>query len=507
LLILFVLCAFLYAPTRWLHEANPIWRATSWALAIEVVGLTLLALRLWLPSDRQTVGPSDRQTDTPLSLWQLAFPICFFLVAVPWPSATEGGLVQLLTHGNAKVAIELLGWFGVPAVQHGNTIEVSTGVVGLEEACSGIRSFQASLMLALFLGEHYRLTVTRRIVLCLAGFALSFGFNVIRTSFLVWVAARDGTAAISRWLDPAGTTIFLACLFGLWASALFLRGRANPERAESKIQNPQSKIPGGRARLSETAASQFQFPKSKIESPLTDETAQSKIQNPKSKIPIPLPACLLGIWIILVESGVELWYRAHERDPQRVSEWSFHWPTENPTFKLADLPPSILSQFNSNIHYHAGWVDTNGIQWSLFYFRWYPARSLFSRVNVQLAKVHRPENCLPASGIELGRELSEELIPIGNGQALPFRRYVFRGPQAEFYVYFAVLEDVFLNQTASPRNDSLRRISAARLGSRNYGQRVLELAVSGCASPEEADAAVSRELRQLIQIQGSGSTQ
>ena len=38
------LCALLYAPTRLIEEANPGWRLVSWALAIEVVGLTLLAV-------------------------------------------------------------------------------------------------------------------------------------------------------------------------------------------------------------------------------------------------------------------------------------------------------------------------------------------------------------------------------------------------------------------------------------------------------------------------------
>src|SRR6267154_4263890 len=39
-----LLCAlaFLYAPTRLTQEANPDWRLISWALAIEVVGLTFL---------------------------------------------------------------------------------------------------------------------------------------------------------------------------------------------------------------------------------------------------------------------------------------------------------------------------------------------------------------------------------------------------------------------------------------------------------------------------------
>ena len=53
--------------------------------------------------------------------------------------------------------VEVLGWTGIPAIQHGNLIEVGTGTVGVSEACSGIRSFQTSLMISLFFGEFYRM--------------------------------------------------------------------------------------------------------------------------------------------------------------------------------------------------------------------------------------------------------------------------------------------------------------------------------------------------------------
>jgi hypothetical protein len=44
LFFIFALPALLYAPTRLIEEANPEWRLVSWALALEVVGLTLLTI-------------------------------------------------------------------------------------------------------------------------------------------------------------------------------------------------------------------------------------------------------------------------------------------------------------------------------------------------------------------------------------------------------------------------------------------------------------------------------
>ena len=198
------LCALLYAPTRLIEEANPGWRLVSWALALEVIGLTLLFIRLALgasplmPEVRSQKSEAGNQTSVlcpPFSVF--VFPVCFFLVAVPWPSLVEQPLIQGLTRLDTSITTELLGWFGIAAMPHGNVIELATGVVGIDEACSGIRSFQATLMISLFLGELYQLSVLGRSALCFAGFALSFLFNLARMSLVVWVAARKGQAAFA----------------------------------------------------------------------------------------------------------------------------------------------------------------------------------------------------------------------------------------------------------------------------------------------------------------------
>src|ERR1035441_3828368 len=133
----------------------------------------------------------------------LAFPICFFLVAVPWPSGLETFMVQSLMRSNVATTVELLGLFGIPAVQHANVIEVGAGVVGIDEACSGIRSLQATLMISLFLGELYLLTVRRRVGLVALGFVLAFVFNVARTLLLTGIASARGVGTVSSQYMPA----------------------------------------------------------------------------------------------------------------------------------------------------------------------------------------------------------------------------------------------------------------------------------------------------------------
>jgi hypothetical protein len=69
-----------------------------------------------------------------------------------------------------SVTVELLTLFHFP-VQHGNVIEVRTGFLGVDEACSGRRSLQATLMVSLFLGELYRASWIPRAILILIGVA------------------------------------------------------------------------------------------------------------------------------------------------------------------------------------------------------------------------------------------------------------------------------------------------------------------------------------------------
>ena len=103
---------------------------------------------------------------------------------------------------------------------------VPVGGVGIDEACSGIRSFQATLMISLFLGELYALSVRRRALCVLAGFGLAFVFNVGRTLLLTEVASAKGIGAIASWHDPAGVTILVACFLSVWALARLLAHQA-----------------------------------------------------------------------------------------------------------------------------------------------------------------------------------------------------------------------------------------------------------------------------------------
>ena len=497
-----VLCCVAYAPTRWLHEANPTWRLTSWLWSLEVVAITLLVIALADRRWKLEVGAplsapggegqgevaSDSSLLAPRSPLHLFFPIAFFLVAVPWPSALEVFLINSLTRLDVSATTELIGLFGIPAVPHGNTFEISSGVVGVDEACSGIRSFQATLMLSLFFGEFYSLTLMRRIICVLAGFGFSMIFNIGRTLLLVYVGSSRGIKSISNWHDPAGTTILVGCFVCLWILALLFRRKEKEERRTGS----------GVMKLSVPLPT----PLSASGGEGKGEVAPSGPLVPWSfspSVPSSLSFLLLA-WLLSVELGTQWWYRSHEtvHKSEVAKDWSVRAAPEIPGWTRMDLPPAITNQFRANESIEARWQDESGHPWQLYYFRWDPAYSVKRRVAIQLAKTHGPTTCLPASGLVL-QSVHDTNLAVSD-MTLIIQQHLFLADGKSVYVFYGIYEDSTGTQVLANRRRTVRdRIHAARTGSRNYGQRFLELAVWGYDNPEAAREGLQRELAKLIQ--------
>src|SRR5204863_2796294 len=158
-------------------------------------------------------------------LRHFAFPVAFTLIAVPWISPIEQPVVQGLMRIVASISSETVALFGIPARLEGHLIRIPDGLVGVNEACSGVRSLQTSLMIGLLFGELKRLSILRRIVLVIAAAAIAFIGNCIRAFFLVWVAATKNIAAANQWHDFAGYGIVGLVFVGSLALAAILGRR------------------------------------------------------------------------------------------------------------------------------------------------------------------------------------------------------------------------------------------------------------------------------------------
>src|SRR6266404_1658540 len=198
-IVLGMIALLLLFPIRLFEIANPDWRPLSWLHAICVVTITLAFL--WSAG-----GVSW--------LRHFAFPVAFTLIAVPWVSPLEEPIVQGLMRVVAAISSELVALFGIPAQLEGNLIRIPNGLVGVNEACSGVRSLKTSLMIGLLFGELKRLSIFRRVILVFAAAAIAFFGNCARAFFLVWIAATRNMTTANSWHDFAGYAIVVLVFLG-----------------------------------------------------------------------------------------------------------------------------------------------------------------------------------------------------------------------------------------------------------------------------------------------------
>ena len=153
------------------------------------------------------------------------FPVLFFLTAVPWPPRFEQPIVSTLIRWVAATVTELLHWFGIEAQTSGGAIALRSGLVGISEACSGVRSMQAGIMFGLAMGEWFLLRPARRLVLLLLAILLALATNLARTLALSMQAESHGIDSLDRIHDLIGNVTITALIVLIWIAGRFLTPR------------------------------------------------------------------------------------------------------------------------------------------------------------------------------------------------------------------------------------------------------------------------------------------
>ena len=460
LIALIIASALLILPVRVLYEANPDWPLCSWLLAFLVLGISLYLV--YLAGDLAWLG-------------HFAFPLCFLLVAVRWPYRIEHGLTQVLMGMVSWFTVKVLALLDVMAIQRGNLIELSTGVVGIEEACAGIRSFQSTLMGALFLGELYRFTWPQRIKLVLGGVALSLCFNVLRTLTLTWYASDKGIDAIKQWHDPAGFSVFLLCFASLWLLAWLIQKRATAKALAEQAEEEELHGP--------------------VNAPSIPPPRETSFIAVATAFPIRRLLTVVGGWAVCILVLNEIWYVAHELTAPKTTPWTASLPSDNATFQTVELTPRVLEVLKSDLNITGKWSQESGLEWTAFFLRWKP-QSIPSLIR---ARRHRPEVCLPAIGYRQITGPLMEYFDVGPLK-LPFQKFVYEAHGTKIYVFFCLWQDGDEEQQGIRLLERNDRFAWVKKGRRRMGQQSLEIVLSGCSSLKEAEQEVRKHLPSLIRI-------
>jgi exosortase len=460
-IVIATLALLVLFPLRLFEVANPDWRPLDWIHAAAVVSLTLVVI--WAAGGWAWVR-------------HFAFPVCFIFVAVPWISPIEEPIVQGLMRTVATLATDTITLFGVPAQVEGNLIRVSTGLVGVNEACSGVRSLQTSLMIGLLFGELKRLSTGKRCLLLGGSVLLALLANFGRALFLIWIAATESISAVDRWHDIAGYVIVGVVFLGSLALAAAL---AKGQRLKAKVEN------GGKKRP--------QF--------LLSTLAFS----------------LSLAWVIAVDACVEGWYRMHERGLIARERWTARWPETAKDFHDIHMDEKTRRILRFDEGRGATWRLESGSRRTedaalLYFFRWRPGSN-----SALLANVHRPDVCLPASGWVQRGDYGIRSYRITENFSLPFRHFLFSqtgpgGRQHFAHAFFCLRED----RVRIDSDDSLAReefaqepsewsrrekVNLVMQGRRHLGQQVMEfvLLTREEIGREEAEARFAALVQELVE--------
>jgi exosortase len=229
-------------PHRYLRPSLPVYAAFGLSLTFALIALglagiyaaslgwthalvefLLVASLVFLLGAALVNFSSERTRLIPCN-WPAFVAIGLWLLSAPIPPGTYSRLtvgLQLFVSENVLRALHVLG---VAARREGNVIELASATVGIEEACSGVRS----LISCVFAGFFFSATLVRRpwaraLVIILAA-PLAMLMNFIR-SLTLTLLANSGIDITGTWHDVTGFAVLGVTAALLGGLALLLERR------------------------------------------------------------------------------------------------------------------------------------------------------------------------------------------------------------------------------------------------------------------------------------------
>jgi len=249
----------------------------------DLVGFTLTFALVFLLAAGLVVFSSNLVRWIPFN-WSAVTAIGLWVLCAPIPPGTYTRLtlgLQLFVTENVLRALHLLG---IAAVRHGNLLELARATVGIEEACSGVRS----LISCVFAGLLFSASLVRRpwsrfIIIALSA-PLALVMNFIR-SLTLTLLANSGVKIAGLWHDLTGFGV-LAVTAALLAGLALLLERKNSSQ-QSDLKGQRAEVMGHRSGVSS--------PSSVIPSPSSPGT---RLSSPR----------LLASALVLASASVVFFY-------------------------------------------------------------------------------------------------------------------------------------------------------------------------------------------------------
>ena len=173
----------------------------SLALATSFSAILVCAVFLF---GKETAGGDTLGLKSRLALTALfLFPALIWLLSAPLVNVLETQIRVFLLNKVTVVVFGLFDFLGFALEREGNVLILPDGQVGVEEACSGIRSLTACLFAGSFLAAVFLDRFWKKAALVGAAMCLAVLTNLIRSAFLTLWAYNNGAGAIEEdWILP-----------------------------------------------------------------------------------------------------------------------------------------------------------------------------------------------------------------------------------------------------------------------------------------------------------------
>ena len=209
--------------------------ALDWSHAL--VNFTLTAALALLVGAAIVAFAGERVRLIPCN-WSAFVAAGLWLLCTPIPPGTYTRLTLGLQLWVSENVLHTLHLLGIAAERHGNIIELVRGSVGIEEACSGVRSLISCVFAGLFFSASLvRRPWTRALIIGLSG-PLALAMNFVR-SLTLTLLANGGVDITGTWHDATGFAVLGITAVMLGGLALLL------ERGEKPTPAAITPPPGG----------------------------------------------------------------------------------------------------------------------------------------------------------------------------------------------------------------------------------------------------------------------
>lgn len=126
------------------------------------------------------------------------FPSLAWLISAPMVMYLDSNVKLILMEWVTVIVFGTFDFLGMSIMREGNTLILPKGVVGVADACSGVRSLTGCIFAGSFLSAVFIDKFWKKVLLIMVAILLAFFTNILRSLFLTGWAYAHGSEAIDE---------------------------------------------------------------------------------------------------------------------------------------------------------------------------------------------------------------------------------------------------------------------------------------------------------------------